>query len=329
MKSTQEGTDLSKKSSRTTGNTHAVPARRAGYWRGYWSRHWMLYAMLLLPVVFIFIFRYVPMVHLARGFAQNNTIAPVTQLNFTGLENLRNAFSFQPFTNAIRNTIMFSVLDLVVGFPAPIILALLVNELRFEKFKKITQSISYVPHFISWIIVGGIATSLFSVHAGAVNGVIESLGGTAIPFLERETHWVISNVLIAVWRSVGWGSILYLAAITGINPEYYEAAEMDGASRLRKMWHITLPGIRPTITILFILTLGGIMNAELDRFVALENSFVRAVSDVIPVFVWRWGLQSQQFALATIIGLFQSTIGMIIMLAGNKFVRKLGGVGFW
>jgi putative aldouronate transport system permease protein len=303
--------------------------KRPGYWRGYWSRHWMLYAMLLLPIIFIFIFRYVPMVHLARGFAENNTIAPVTQLNYVGFDNFIHAFQFSPFRDSIRNTIMFSVLDLLVAFPAPIILALLINELRFEKFKKITQTISYIPHFISWIIVGSLATSLLSVNAGAVNGVIESMGFQAIPFLEQSSNWVASNVMINVWRSMGWSSIIYLAAITAINPEYYEAAEMDGASRLRKMWHITLPGIRTTIAILFILNLGGVMTAELDRFIALENGLVRSVSEVIPIFVWRWGLQGQQFAMATAIGLFQSAIGMVLLLTGNWFVRKLGGAGFW
>jgi ABC-type polysaccharide transport system, permease component len=302
---------------------------RTGYWRGYWSRHWPLYAMLLLPVVFIFIFRYVPMVHLWRAFTPNNTIAPVTELPFTGLANFREAFSLQPFRNSIRNTLMFSALDLLIGFPAPIILALMFNELKFKRFKKIAQSVSYVPNFISWVIVGGLATVLLSTNAGAVNAIIEGLGFNPISFLEAEKNWIISNVLISVWRGMGWSSIIYLAAITNINPEYYEAAEIDGASRLRKMWHITLPGIRPVIATLFTLALGGIMGAELDRFVALENSFVRGVSEVIPVFIWRWGLQSGQFALATAVGLFQGLIGLVMLLSGNWAVKKLGGNGFW
>ena len=306
--------------------------RKAGYWQGYFARHWTLYAMLLLPIIFLFIFAYVPMVHLTRGFAQNNTIAPISQLNWTGLDNLRQAFALPQFMNAIRNTIMFSFLDLLVGFPAPIILAILLNELKFERFKKITQTISYVPNFISWIIVGGLATALFSSNTGSINLFIESLGGSPILFLESNVNWVITNVLLSVWRSVGWSSIIYLAAITNINPEYYEAADIDGASRLRKIWHITLPGIRPTIIILLTLAIGGIMGASLDRFVALENSFVRGpagVADVIPTFVWRWGLQNQQFALATAIGLFNSTIGMVLLLSANWTVRKLGGEGFW
>jgi len=312
-----------------SGGTTGAPVQVSST-RSYWKRHWSLYAMLLLPIVFVFIFSYIPMVHLARGFAVNNTILPVTQLTFVGFDNFRQAFAMAPFTNAIRNTIMFSILDLIVGFPAPVILAIMLNELKFERFKKVSQAISYVPHFISWIIVGGLATSLLATGGGAVNGIIYNLFGVGpIPFLETNTNWIVSNVLIAVWRSVGWGSIIYLAAITNVNPEYYEAAEMDGASRMRKIWHITLPGIRPTIAIMFILNLGGIMQASLDRFLALENSFVRQVSDVIPTFIWRWGIGSQQFALATAIGIFQSMIGMILLLLGNAFVKKLGGAGFW
>jgi ABC-type polysaccharide transport system, permease component len=309
---------------KTVKNNH-----QKGYWSGYWARHWILYAMLVLPIVFIFIFRYLPMVHLWRAFTPNNTILPVTQLPFIGLSNFREAFALRPFRTAIRNTLMFSGLDLLIGFPAPIILALLINELKFEKFKKITQSISYVPNFISWIIIGGLATTLLSSNAGAVNALIERWGFQSVTFLETEGSWVITNVLISVWRGVGWSSIIYLAAITNISPEFYEAAELDGASRLQKMWYITIPGISPVIATLFTLALGGVMSAELDRFVALENSFVRGVSEVISVFVWRWGLQSSQFAFATAVGLFQGIIGLTMLLLGNWFVKKIGGDGFW
>jgi len=308
--------------------------RSAGYWQGYFSRHWSLYAMLLLPIIFIFIFSYIPMVHISRAWARNNTIAPISQLEWVGWANFQQAFAFPAFRNAIRNTIMFSFLDLIFGFPAPIILAILLNELKFERFKKITQTISYIPNFISWIIVGGLATALLSSSSGSINLMLYNTFGIGpIRFLEDQFNWVVTNVALSVWRSVGWSSIIYLAAITNINPEYYEAADIDGASRLRKIWHITLPGIRPTIIILLTLAVGGIMGASLDRFIALENSFVRAagtgVADVIPSFVWRWGLQSNMFALATAIGIFQSTIGMVLLLSSNWFVRKMGGQGFW
>jgi len=312
-------------------NTLEIKKRRkdGDYWRGYFGRHWVLYAMLLLPVIFIFIFSYIPMVNVWLAFTPNNTIAPVLSLPFIGLENFERAFRMQPFQDAIRNTLMFSALDLLIGFPMPIILAILINEIKFERFKKITQSLSYIPNFISWIIIGGLATTMLSTNHGTINGIIYSIFGTTIPFLESPAHWVFTNVFLAIWRGVGWSSIIYLAAITNINPEYYEAAEIDGATRLRKIWHITLPGIRPTIIILLTLTMGGAMHADLARFMALQNALVHRVSEVIPHFVYIWGIRSSQFSLATAVGLFQSIINLFLLLTTNWVVRKLGGQGFW
>ena len=303
--------------------------RRKSRLKGYWSRHWSLYVMLLPVIIFLFIFSYLPMINIMIAFTVNNVIQPVWTLDWVGLANFERAFSIPPFWDAIRNTIMYSFLDLIIAFPAPIILALLLNELKFERFKKITQTISYMPHFISWIIIAGMSRQLFLMDNGMINNVLGNIGIGPIPFLESSGHWIWTNVFLQVWRSVGWGTILYLAAITNVSPELYEAAEMDGASRLRKMWHITLPGIRPTIITLFILTIGGVMNADLQRYLALENSFVRGVSEVIPTFIFRWGLQSFQFSLAAAIGIFQGIIGMVLLLSGNWFVKKLGGNGFW
>ena len=295
----------------------------------YWQRHWILYVMLLLPIAYFFIFSYMPMVNILLAFKQNNTFLPVLEVPWVGLDNFRAAFNNAHFITAVRNTVMYSGLDLVMGFPAPIILALLLNEIKFVKFKKVTQTISYMPFFISWILIGGMAVRLLGTNNGAVNNIITGWGFNAIPFLDSPRHWVFTNVFLNIWRTVGWSTILYLAAITNVNPELYEAADMDGASRLRKMWHVTLPGIRPVIVILLILTLGQIMGADLARFMSMDNHLVRSVSDVIPFFTYRWGLQSFQFALATAIGLFQSVIGMILLLSANWTVRRLGGNGFW
>ena len=297
--------------------------------KGYWSRHWALYAMLVLPITFFVVFSYIPMINILLAWSPNNIFLPVWETGWVGWDNFRIAFENQIFINAVRNTLMFSVLDLVVGFPAPIMLALLLNELKMERFKKITQTISYLPHFLSWVVIGSMAVRLFSSNQGAINNLIYNMGGQPVPFIEQDFHWIVTNVLLAVWRSLGWNTIIYLAAITNISPELYEAAEIDGASRLRKMWHITLPGIRPVIVTLFILTLGGIMGADLARFLTLENSFVRGVSEVIPTFIFRWGIQGNQFALSTAIGIFQSVIGMTLLVTGNWIVKKLGGNAFW
>ena len=296
---------------------------------GYMSRHWVLYAMLMLPIAYFFIFSYIPLVNVMIAFTRNNVIQPVWTLDWVGFANFNQAFSLQPFRDAVRNTLMFSALDLIVGFPSPIILALLLNELKFPRFKKVTQTISYMPFFLSWVIIGGISVQLLSTTDGAVNNMLAFIGLERIPFLTNPPFWVTTNVLFSVWRTVGWNTIIYLAAITSVNPELYEAADMDGASRIRKMWHVTLPGIRPVIVILLVLTLGQIMTADLARFMAMENFLVRSVSEVLPTFIFRWGLQSMQFSLAAAVGIFQSIIGMFLLLGSNWAVKKLGGNGFW
>jgi len=303
---------------------------------GYWSRHWGLYAMLFLPMLFFFIFSYMPMVNILIAFTRNNIILPVFDVirggGWVGFDNFRAAFQHAQFMNAVRNTIMFSALDLLIGFPAPIILALLLNELKMERFKKITQTISYMPHFLSWIIIGGMAVRLFSDSTqapGAINNVIYSITGNTVPFLTEPVSWAIVNVGFAVWRSLGWNTIIYLAAITNISPELYEAADMDGASRIRKMWHVTLPGIRPIIVTLLILTIGGLMGADLARYEAMGNPLVRDVANVIPTFIYRWALLGNNFSLGAAMGIFQSIIGMTLVLTGNWIVRKLGGNAFW
>lgn len=296
---------------------------------GYMARHWVLYAMLFLPVIYFFIFSYVPLVNVMIAFTQNNVVLPVWEVPWVGLDHFERAFSLQPFRDAVRNTLMFSALDLLIGFPSPIILALLLNEIKFERFKRITQTISYMPFFLSWVIVGGLSITLFATDGGAINNILASIGMQRIPFLTENANWVMVNVFLSVWRTVGWNTIIYLAAITNVNPELYEAADMDGASRIRKMWHVTLPGIRPVIVILLVLTLGQIMNADLARFIAMENLLVRSVSEVLPTFIFRWGLQSMQFSLAAAVGIFQSVIGMVLLLVSNWAVKKLGGNGFW
>jgi len=285
--------------------------------------------MLLLPITYFAIFSYWPMINILLAFKQNNVILPVMQVPWVGLANFERVFSNVQFHQAARNTLMFSGLDIAIGFPAPIILALLLNELKFRKFKRVTQTISYMPHFLSWIIIGGMAIRLFSTSQGTVNDILYGWFGVTVPFLNRPAYWVVTNVLLSVWRSLGWNTIIYLAAITGVNPELYEAADMDGASRLRKMWHVTLPGIRPVIIILFILTLGQIMSADMARFLALENHLVRSVSTVFPIWIWRWGLQGSQFSMAAAAGFIQNIINLVILFTANMVVRKLGGRGLW
>jgi putative aldouronate transport system permease protein len=228
----------------------------------------------------------------------------------------------------VGNTLLLNFLDLVAGFPAPIILAVLINELQLKTFKKVSQTILYLPHFLSWVIIGGITMQLFSSN-GMVNAMIRAMGGATVPFLSEQWHWLATYVLIGVWQSAGWGTILYLAAITGIDAQLYEAADVDGAGRLSKIWHITLPGIKPTIIILLILQLGRIMAIGFDRPFVLGNSMVNNLSDVISTYVYRVGIQSGNFSVGAAVGLFQSVICMVFLIGANYISEKCGEQGIW
>jgi len=310
----------------------------------YLQRTWMLYLMLALPIAFFVVFRYIPMTNIVIAFKNYNLFTGVWAApnpNCNGIEHLQGcshwmglhyfneAFQNQAFFTALRNTIVLNVLDLIMGFPAPIILALLLNELVNKRFKKITQTIIYLPHFLSWIIIAGMATQLFAPSGGVVNIMLGSFGLGPVDFLMNRGNWIATYIGLGVWREMGWGTIIYLAAITGINPELYEAAEVDGAGRWQKLFHITLPGIRPTIIVLLIMSLGRLLGSEFDRPFALVNPMVQQVGDVISTMVYRVGIRSSQFSLTAAIGLFQSLVCVIFLVAANTIAKKSGERGIW
>lgn len=296
----------------------------------YFKRYWTLYLLLALPIAYFIIFKYIPMTYIQIAFKKYSIVQSVWEMpwaNNYGFEYFIKAFSNRDFIYALRNTITLNLLDLLVGFPAPIILALILNELTFKRFKRVTQTIAYMPHFLSWIIIAGMGLQLFAPTTGLVNNVLGKLGLEPLGFLTDPNKWVWYYVLLGVWQSVGWNTIIYLAAITGINPELYEAASMDGAGRMRKMWHITLPGLRPTIIVLLILSLGRILGSEFDRPYALGNNLVKSVSNVISTFVYTNGIRGLQFSLTTAVGLFQSVVGVIFVLSANAIAKRFGERG--
>ncbi|WP_139902741.1 ABC transporter permease [Clostridium thermarum] len=296
----------------------------------YIKRFWPLYLMLVLPLTYFAIFKYIPMTYIQIAFKKYSIVQSAWEMEWAGnygFEHFIKAFSNRDFLYALRNTFMLNLLDLVVGFPAPIILAILLNELTFKRFKRVTQTIAYLPHFLSWIIISGLALQLFAPTNGLINIFLNRLGVDSIPFLNSPPHWVGTYVLLGIWQSVGWNTIIYLAAITGINPELYEAASVDGAGRFRKIWHVTLPGLRPTIVILLIMSLGRILGSEFDRPFALANKMVTSVSNVISIFVYQYGIRGLQFSLTTAVGIFQSVIGVIFLVAANKIAKKFGERG--
>ena len=301
-------------------------------WGIYFSRYWQLYLLLLLPMIYLLIFKYIPMIYVQIAFKDFNFNDSVWAMPFTknhGFGHFIKAFNNGDFKYSVRNTLVLNLLDLVVGFPAPIIFALILNELKLPKFKKVVQTIAYMPHFLSWIIVASLATQLLAPTHGLVNMLLSNLGMDTVPFLNEPKHWVVTYILVGVWQSFGWNSIVYLAAIAGINQELYEAASVDGAGRFSKMWHITLPGIRPTIVVLLVMNLGNILGSSFDRPYAFQNNTVMNVANVISTFVYTYGIKGLKFELSTAVGLFQSVVGVIFLLAANAISRKLGERGIW
>lgn len=299
-------------------------------WQSYIKRYWMLYLMLLLPMAFFIIFRYIPMAYIQIAFKDYNITKSPWEMQWAanhGFEYFIRAFSNRDFLYALRNTLLLNFLDLLFGFPAPIILAVLLNELAFKRFKKFTQTVVYMPHFLSWVIISGMALQLFAPTNGLVNILINKMGFASIPFLNDPAHWVVTYIVLGIWQSCGWNTIIYLAAIAGINPELYEASSVDGASRMRKVWHITLPGLRPTIIVLLILSLGRILGSDFDRPYALSNKLVTDVSNVISIFVYNNGIRGLQFSLSTAVGLFQSVVCVIFLIAANALAKKSGERG--
>ncbi|MDQ1908980.1 ABC transporter permease subunit [Paenibacillus sp. GD4] len=294
----------------------------------YIKADYILYLMLIIPVAYIVTFKYAPMYGIQIAFKDYNIFQGVSMSPWNHFATFEQIFSSPQFYQVVRNTLVLNGLDLLVGFPAPILLAILINELVWNKFKKVSQTILYLPHFLSWVIIGGMVAQLLS-PTGMVNSLITNMGGEPLPFLTNKYAWVATYSLIGVWQNAGWGTILYLAAMTGIDKQLYEAAEADGAGRFRKIWHITLPGIRPTIVILLILQLGNIMAINFDRPFNIQNNLVMDFGDVISTYVYRVGIQSANFSVGAAVGLFQSVICLVFLLTSNFISRKLGEDGIW
>ena len=298
----------------------------------YLKRYWQLYLLLLLPMVYFLIFKYVPMVYIQIAFKKYSLVQNVWKMPWAdnhGFQYFIQAFHDRDFWFALRNTVVLNLLDLIIGFPIPIFFAIMLNELRLPRFKKVVQTIAYMPHFLSWVIVASIALQLFTPSTGLVNVLIQKMGGQSIPFLNDPKHWVFTYILVGIWQSFGWNSIIYLAAIAGINNELYEAAEVDGAGRWAKLWHITLPGIRSTIVVLLIMNLGNIIGSSFDRPFAFQNNTVMSWANVLSTYVYTNGIKGLKFSLTTAIGLFQSVVGVIFLLISNRVARKFGERGIW
>lgn len=293
----------------------------------YLKKHWQLYALLLIPVAFALIFKYGSMFGLVIAFKDYKIIKGFWDSEWVGLEVFRKVFGMRDFSLAVRNTLLLNGLTLIFGFPMPIILALLLNEVRNKYFKRVTQTLLYLPYFLSFVIIGAIAYQIFGLNSGIVNNLIENMGGTRIPFLQKDAQWLVTYVVITVWQSMGWGTIVYLAAITGVNPELYEAATVDGANRFQQIWNITLPCIKPTVITLLIMNLGKLMSGSFESVFALRNVATTEFTTTIPVLVYQLGITGGKFSESTAIGLFQSVIALLLVLGADWVAKRLGEDG--
>lgn len=304
-----------------------APAGAKTTWKNAFKRDWQLYLLILVPLILVFLFNYAAYPGLRMVFMNYKPAKGYAGSEWVGMQIFRKMFKDADFLRALRNSVVFNVLDLLLGTPVPIFLALLLNELRYPKFKKVTQTILYLPHFLSWAIIGSVAYQLFKPSSGLINILIMNMGGEAIPFLTEKWHWAVTYLLIGVWQTMGWGTIMYLAGITSISGELYEAAMIDGAGRWQRMWHITLPGIKPTIITLLIINLGRVMNSSYERLAVFGNSQVKDFQYQLAIYIYEKGLGSSQFSIATAVGLFQSLIGVILVLLADKAAKMLGEEG--
>ncbi len=307
----------------------APSLREKTTWKKALQRDWHLYLMLLLPVALVIIFNYAAYPGLRMVFMDYKPAKGYDGSKWVGWGTFEKVFRDKDFIRALKNSIIFNLLDLLVSFPMPIILALMLNELRYPRFKKVTQTVLYLPHFLSWVIIGSVAYQLFRPSTGIVNVLLMKWGWIqqGIPFLTEKNHWAATYLLIGVWQGMGWGTIIYLAAITGISGELYEAAMIDGANRMQRIWHITLPGIRSTIVVLLIMNLGKIMGSNFERLDVFANTQVRDYQYQLAIYIYEKGLANSKFSMATAVGLFQSLVGLMLVLLSDRIAKGLGEDG--
>lgn len=286
--------------------------------------------VMLLPVMAYFgLFHYGPMYGIMIAFKNFYPLKGIIGSPWAGFTHFEEIFKSLFFLQVLKNTLIISFYKLLFGFPAPILLALLLNEVRRAKFKKLVQSVTYLPHFISWVVLAGMVIEMFSPSRGPVNIILQSFGVNPIYFV-AEPGWFRGLIVgSGIWREVGWSSIIYLAAITNIDPEMYDVADLDGAGRLRKIWSITIPSIMPVIIIMFIFATGSIINDDFDQIYNLLNSKVMDVGDVISTYTFREGLQRMNYSYATAVGVFKNVVAFTLVMITNAIAKRTSDYSIW
>ncbi|HHA7791603.1 TPA: ABC transporter permease [Streptococcus pneumoniae] len=290
------------------------------------QKYWILYLMMIPATVLLILFTYGPMYGIIMAFQDFTVFKGYTGSPFVGLKHFQRLFSDPLFYRLFKNTFMVGVLDFLFSFPAPLIFALILNEVRKVRFKSVVQSISYLPHFIPLVVMVGIIFELFGSY-GIINSLLSSLGMEPISFFTKSEWFLPLYIGSGVWKTIGWGSIIYMGALTNIDSTLYEAADMDGANRWHKMWHVTLPSLRPTVVTLFILNAGGIMQVGFEKVFLMSSPATYEVSDVLSTYVYRQGILNSDFSYSAAVGLFNNIVALLFVLLANKIAKKLGEEG--
>ncbi|MDF2927055.1 MAG: sugar transporter ATPase [Paenibacillaceae bacterium] len=288
-----------------------------------------LYLLALPGLIFFLLFKYVPMWGLVIAFQDYSPFQGIRGSEWIGLEHFIRFFSHEDFYLLLRNTLAISMLNLLLFFPAPILIALMLNEARQIVFKKIVQTIIYFPHFLSWVIIAGISFIMLGQADGVINSILDALGWEKVAFLTNKSLFWPMLTLQNIWKDAGWGTIIFLAALSGIDPALYEAARMDGAGRFRLIWHITLPGIRNVITVLLILKLGSVMDVGFEQVFLMANVAVASVADVFDTYVYRNGVLNGEFSYTAAVGMFKSVVGTVMVISANKLTKMFGQDGLY
>lgn len=294
-----------------------------------YRKNWELYVLISPVVLYFLLFEYWPMYGVQIAFKDFIASQGIWGSPWVGLKHFERFFDSYFFWRLIRNTLGISLYELAVGFPVPILLALMINEVRQKRFQRWVQTITYAPHFLSTVVVVGMVVMFLSPNQGIVNAIIRAFGGDEIAFMTQPEWFKSIYVLSGVWQHMGWSSVIYLAALAGIDPQQHEAARVDGASRLQRIWHINLPGIRPTIVILLILNVGSVMGVGFEKVFLMQNSLNMPASDVISTYVYRSGIIGAQYSFSAAVGLFNSIVSFILLLSVNRIARKLSETSLW
>jgi len=292
------------------------------------KRHYILYLMCIPGALYFILFRYAPMWGILIAFQDYNIFRGFFYSEWVGLDHFIRFFNSPAFNTLMVNTLAISFLNILFAFPAPIVLALLLNEVRLQWFKRSIQTLIYIPHFISWVIIGSMTFMLLS-SGGPVNQILNIFGFNTIPFLTSIDTFRPMIVMQGIWRGAGFGTIIFMAALSGVDMEQYEAAIVDGASRLKQCWYITLPALRSVVVLLLILQMGSVLEAGFDQLILMSNAGNRSVSDVIDVFVFREGVVGGNFSYTAAIGLFQSVIGLVLVLGADRLAKRAGESGIF